>query len=85
MVSRNGCNVTLTVDVVDEVAQRRRLVVLAAGTSDTTDIPDNIIRGNNILKPLAEGDQIRVLYGGDVRGAAAHAYARISIVEGQAK
>jgi len=63
-LTRGVCTATATVTVykADDIS-RRRLLVLASGASDTTDIPDNVarIRKDEILE---EGASIRIVYGG---------------------
>lgn len=62
-LTRGVCTATATVTVYkpDNVS-RRRLLVLASGASDTTDIPDDVarIRKDEILE---EGASIRIVYG----------------------
>jgi len=63
-LTRGVCTATAVVNVcTSDATLRRRLLVLASGASDTTDIPDNVarIRENEILY---EQQIIRILFGG---------------------
>ena len=81
-VTRGVCTATLNIGVftADNV-QRRRLVVLASGASDTTDIPDNVarIRENEVIE---EKSFVKVLFGGAQN---TDSLFNIDIIEAEAK
>lgn len=81
-VTRGVCTATLNIGIFTrDNIERRRLVVLASGASDTTDIPDNVarIRENEMIE---EKTFIKILFGGTQN---TDSLFNIDVIEAEAK